>query len=277
VTTAPIRSVAVLGAGGTMGAPMAQRLEDAGLDVARWRRGEDLAAAVGGRDAVLTMLPDADAVTEVAASALPHAADGVVWVQCSTVGLEGIERCDALAGRFGATLVDAPVLGTREPAEQGDLVVLAAGPDDALERCAPVFDAVGRRTVRAGALGAGTRLKLVTNAWLVALVEGAAESVALAEGLGLDARLLLDALEGGPLDLPYLRLKAPMMLRREFPPSFSLRLAAKDARLVEDAATRSALDLPLARTVAERLTAGAREHGDEDLAATFRLSAPPQS
>jgi len=271
---APVRSVAVLGAGGTMGAPMAARLADAGLDVTPWSRGEDLAAAVGGRDAVLTMLPDAEAVLEVAQRALPGARDGVLWLQMSTIGIEGTERCAELAQRHGAVLVDAPVLGTKQPAEQGQLVVLASGPDAALDRGAPVFEAVGQRTMRLGPAGAGTGLKLVVNAWLVALVEGMAESLALAEGLGLDPQRFLEAVGGGGLDLPYLRLKAPMMLERDFPPSFSLRLAAKDARIAVEAAQRHDLDLPVLAAIAERLTAGAQEHGDEDMAATFRLSAP---
>src|SRR3954454_22773560 len=224
-----------------MGAPMTERLRAARLDVAGWRRGEDLAAAVAGRDAVLTMLPDADAVTEVAAAALPNAPDGVVWIQSSTVGLEGIERCDALAAQHGATLVDAPVLGTKQPAQEGKLVVLAGGDDATLDRCCPVFDAIGQRTVRAGGVGDATRLKLVTNGWLVAIVEGAAEALALADGLGVDPRLFLHALEGGGLGVPYLRVKAPMILEPEFPPSFSLRLAAKDARLVAVAAARRGL------------------------------------
>ena len=271
---APVRSVAVLGAGGTMGAPMAARLADAGLDVTPWSRGEDLAAAVGGRDAVLTMHPDAEAVLEVAQRALPGARDGVLWLQMSTIGIEGTERCAELAQRHGAVLVDAPVLGTKQPAEQGQLVVLASGPDAALDRGAPVFEAVGQRTMRLGPAGAGTGLKLVVNAWLVALVEGMAESLALAEGLGLDPQRFLEAVGGGGLDLPYLRLKAPMMLERDFPPSFSLRLAAKDARIAVEAAQRHDLDLPVLAAIAERLTAGAQEHGDEDMAATFRLSAP---
>jgi 3-hydroxyisobutyrate dehydrogenase len=197
----PSPSVAVLGAG-TMGAPMAANLRAAGLDVALWRRDDDLDAAVRDRDVVLTMLSDADAVLDVAGRALPAARDGVLWVQASTIGLDGTDRCVALAREHGAVLVDAPVLGTKAPAEQGALVVLASGPDDALDRLAPVFDAVGQRTLRVGAAGAGTRLKLVANAWVVAVVQGGAETLALAQGLGLDPSLLFAALEGGPLDQP---------------------------------------------------------------------------
>jgi 3-hydroxyisobutyrate dehydrogenase len=284
-----IGSIAVLGTG-TMGLPIARNLARAGLYVSAWDRtpervaplrdegvtvAPDPADAVRGRDALLTMLSDADAVTSVAEQALPAARDDTIWIQLSTIGLAGTERCVALADQHGVALVDSPVLGTKGPAEQGQLTVLASGPEQALDRCAAVFDAIGQRTLRAGPTGAGTRLKLVANEWIVALVESAAESLALAEGLGVDPRMFLQAIEGGPLDLPYLHAKADMMLKRSFePPQFSLRLAAKDAALVVEAAEREGLDLPVARAIAQRLAEGAQEHGDEDLAATFRTSAP---
>lgn len=165
------------------------------------------------------------------------------------------------------------MIGTKAPAEQGTLVVLASGPEDVRERARPIFDAVGQRTMWVGQAGAGTRLKLAVNTWIVTLVEGAAETLALAEGLGLDPALVLEAVAGGPLDLPYLQTKGRMMLERSFEPSFSLALAAQDAALVEDAVSRHGLDLPLVATIRERLEDGAREHGDEDLAATYLTAA----
>lgn len=271
-----------------MGLPIARNLARAGLGVAAWNRtralaeplaadgvvvADDLAPAVRSRDALLTMLSDGDAVSAVAATALPSAADGALWIQASTLGVQDTERCQALADRHGVVFVDAPVTGTKGPAEQGELTVLASGPDESLDRCAPVFEAIGRRTVRAGPAGAGTRLKLVTNAWLVALVEGAAETLALAEGLGVDPRLFLQTVAGGPLDLPYLQQKGTMMIERSFPAQFALRLAAKDAALVVDAGRRGGRHLPVAEAIAGRLAQAAAEHGDEDMAATFLLSA----
>lgn len=285
-------TVAVLGAGGTMGLPMARNIGRAGMAVRAWNRTREraeplredgaevldtAAEAARGADVVLTMLADADAVHAAMTGehgALAGAADGTSWLQTSTIGLEGTERCAQLADAHGLVLVDAPVLGTRQPAEQAQLVILASGPEEARPRADRVFDAIGQRTLWLGAAGTGTRLKVVTNAWIVAVVEGAAETIALAEGLGVDPRRFLEAIEGGTLDLPYLRLKAQQMLEREFPPAFKLRLAAKDARLAVDAAQRHGLDLPVVRAIAERMAQGAREHGDEDLAATFLTSAP---
>jgi 3-hydroxyisobutyrate dehydrogenase len=278
-------SITVLGTG-AMGAPMARNLARAGHEVRAWNRtGEkaqslrddgieaydDPAAASAGADVVLTMLADAAAVLDVASVA--GLSEGQVWWQASTIGLEGTERCLELAAETGAVLVDAPVLGTRLPAEQGKLVILASGPDDALDACAPLFDAVGMRTMRLGPAGAGTRLKLPVNTWVLAVTQGAAETIALVQALDLDPNLVLEALEGGALDLPYFRLKAKLMIDEDFPPSFALALAAKDARLVVEAAARTGADVPMARAIAARMAEATEAgHGDEDMAATYRLS-----
>jgi 3-hydroxyisobutyrate dehydrogenase len=281
------RTIAVLGAGGTMGLAMARNLARAGFTVRAWNRTAGKAApvqedggvlcgspaeAAAGAGILLTMLSDADAV--LAAAGEDVVAGAALWLQMSTIGLDGTARCAERAQRLGVPFVDAPVLGTKQPAQEGKLLVLASGPDEARERADAVFGVVGRRTMWVGEAGTATRLKLVCNAWLLALVEGAAESLALAEGLGLDPALLLEAVGGGPLDVPYLQLKGRAMIERSFAPSFSLALAAKDAGLVEDAAHRHGLDLPTLAAIRRRLDAGAREHGEEDMAATFRLSAP---
>ena len=125
-----------------------------------------------------------------------------------------------------------------------------------------------------GELGTGTRLKLVVNAWVLTVVEGGAETIALAEGLGLDPSLLFEAIDGGALDLPYLRLKGKAIAERNFEPSFRLTLAAKDARLIEESAQRRELDVPLFSTIRRRLAEGAKDHGDEDMSATYWTSAP---
>jgi 3-hydroxyisobutyrate dehydrogenase len=225
------------------------------------------------------MLSDADAVLDAVETALAGAgpSEDAVWLQMSTIGEVATERCVELAGARGLTLVDAPVLGTKQPAEQGKLVILASGPEAARQRVQPIFDAVGQKTIWVGEAGAGTRLKIVANSWVLTVVEGTAETIALAEGLGLDPSLLFDALEGGALDLPYLRMKGKAIAERNFEPSFRLVLAAKDARLIEDAAQRHELDLPLFSTIRRRLAEGAKEHGDEDFSATYWTSAPKAS
>lgn len=277
-------TIAVLGTG-AMGAPMARNLARAGNEVRAWNRtGEkaeplrddgvevhdDPASATAGADVVLTMLADAGPVLEIAEQASLQR--GQIWWQASTIGIDGLDRCEHPAKRTGAVLVDAPVLGTRQPAEEGKLVVLASGPDEALDACAPLFDAVGSRTLRLGEAGNGTRLKLAVNTWVLAVTEGTAESIALAEALGLDPHRVIDALDGGGLDLPYFRMKANLMFERKFPPAFSLELAAKDARLVVEAAESHGADLAAARAIAQRMTEATEAgHGDEDMAAVYLL------
>lgn len=282
-------TVAVLGAGGTMGRPMARNIARAGLEVRAWNRSpekalpladegvhiaDDPRAAAEGADVVMTMLADADAVLDVMGGAIGAMRDGSVWLQTSTIGEAGIEACADLASEQGIALVDAPVLGTKAPAEQGKLVVLGSGPEHLRNELRPIFDAIAQRTMWVGEAGAGTRLKVVVNSWIVTVVEGGAETIALAEGMGVDPARLFEALEGGTLDLPYLRMKGEAIANRDFDPSFSLRLAAKDAGLVQESAGRRDLELPALDAIRRRLDEGVREHGDEDMSATFLTSAP---
>jgi 3-hydroxyisobutyrate dehydrogenase len=268
-----------------MGAPMARNLVQAGHDVSVWNRSAHRAApladdgarvaetpvdAVAGAEIVLTMLSNGAAVEEVMADdatlgALP---DGCIWIQTSTVGVEACERLAALAEEAGVMFVDAPVLGTRQPAERGELTILASGPDEARERCQPVFDAIGSATRWLGPAGFGTRFKLVMNAWVLILNSGIAETLTLARNLGFPPEQVLEAIAGGPLDAGYVQLKGRLMIEGEFEPSFPLKHARKDANLALEAARR---ELPLLEAVAEQLEhAEALGYGDEDMAATIR-------
>jgi 3-hydroxyisobutyrate dehydrogenase len=286
------RVVAVLGAGGTMGFAMARNLLKHGIHVRAWNRTSDKAeplaaagaelcvtpaAAAEGADTILSMVSDGDAVMSAmdgADGAVATAGGDALWLQMSTIGEDATARCAELAAHHGLEFVDAPVLGTKKPAEEGALVVLASGPDELREPAQPVFDAVGTRTLWVGEAGAGTMLKLVVNTWIVTTVAGAAETIALAEAAGLDPGLLFEAIDGGPLDMAYLRAKGGAMIERQFEPSFSLRLAAKDARLVEESAGRRGMELPLAAAARRQLDAGVEEHGDADLSATFLTYLP---
>ena len=283
-------TVAVLGLG-TMGAGMARNLAAAGFGLRVWNRtpgradglrdvGAVVAAgpaeAVRGADVVLTMLWDAASVADVLAEAAPGLAPGTLWIQSSTVGLDGAAQLADVAAEHGLIYVDAPVLGTKGPAEQGTLVVLASGPDDARERCAPLFDAVGSRTVWVGAAGQASRLKLVANAWVMTVVEGIAECLTLADGLGLDPALFLEAVRGGAMDAPYVGLKGRAMLAGEFAPAFSLAGAAKDAGLIVSAARAAGADVAVIEQVRAHLDRAVDAgHGDLDLSATYLAHGRP--
>jgi 3-hydroxyisobutyrate dehydrogenase len=283
-------TIAVLGAGGTMGLPMAHNLRSVGFIVRAWNRSPEKARpladigaqlcstpaeAADGATVILTMLSDAGAVSDVMQrddGALSTAAEDAIWLQMSTIGIEGSDHCMELARRHRLRFVDAPVLGTKGPAEQGELVVLASGPDELHDRLAPIFDIVGKRTMWIGEAGAGTRLKLAVNTWILSIVEGAAETLALAEGVGLAPSLVLEAVAGGPLDLPYLQTKGRAMIERSFEPAFKLALAHKDAELVAETARTHGFDLPLVTAIDSRLAEAVDEHGDKDMSATFLTS-----
>jgi 3-hydroxyisobutyrate dehydrogenase len=271
--------VALLGTG-IMGHGMARNIVEAGIPLTVWNRTPDKAAGLGadvapspgdavrGAGIVVTVLSDAEVVEGVVRQAAPTA--GTIWLQQATVGVAGCERLAAVAEELGLVYVDAPVLGTKGPAEAGQLTVLASGPDEVREAVTPVLDAIGARTLWLGAAGAGSRLKLVMNSWVLTIVEGVAESLTLARALGQDPQQFLDVVRGGGLDAPYVQAKGGAMLRGELDPQFPLWGAAKDARLIEEAAAGAGVDLAVisaARRHFERAVADG--HGDLDMAATY--------
>lgn len=277
-----------------MGAAMARNLVRAGHEVRVWNRSrakaEPLAAdgalvadtpaeAVAGAEVVLTMLHDGAAVRDVITQAVPGLRSGAVWVQSTTVSLEDVDGLAAFAAEHGLAYFDAPVLGTRQPAEAGQLTVLAAGPEEWQGAVTPVFDAVGARTVWTGAAGTATRLKLVANSWVLAATHGVAESLALAKGLGVDPEDFLGLIAGGPLDMGYLRAKAGLVLNGGLSPaSFAVVTAEKDARLIVEAGQQHGVRLDVAAAGAERFRRAAEwGHGDEDMAASYYASFEPGS
>lgn len=292
---AEARSIAVLGTG-IMGAPMARNLARAGFAVRVWNRtrakAEPLAAdgatvcdtaaeAAKGVDFVLTMLGDGDAVE---ATMTGRSDDGgvlatmrrdAIWLQCSTVGVAACERLGRLAADAGVSYVDSPVLGTRKPAEEAKLNVLASGDEALRDRCADVFAAIGQHTDWLGPAGMGSRLKLVMNSWVLAITSAVAEAVALAERLGLDPTLFLSTLNGTQLDTPYAHIKGNAMIKRDFAASFPAAGAAKDAGLIVAAATSSGVQVDVARAVLEKMRRAVDAgHKDDDMAAAYLVTAP---
>jgi 3-hydroxyisobutyrate dehydrogenase len=271
--------VALLGTG-IMGRGMALNIAKAGLPLTVWNRspekandlGAEVAAsphdAVRGAGIVITVLSDAEVVESVIREAAPES--GAVWLQQATVGVEGCERLAEVADELGLVYVDAPVLGTKGPAEAGQLTVLASGPDEARETVTAVLDAIGARTLWLGAAGQGSRLKLVANAWVLTVVEGVAESLALARALGLDPHQFLDVIKGGALDAPYVQLKGGAMLSGDLEAQFPLWGAAKDAGLIQEAGRAAGVDLAVIEAVRGHFErAMADGHGDLDMAATY--------
>jgi len=254
-TVAPANEpVAFLGIG-TMGHGMATSALRAGLPTVVWNRDAgatrdlaDLGAEVAATAAdaarraaiVVTMVTDADVVVSIAKDQgmLAALASGAVWVQMSTIGVAGIERVEALARaeRPDVILIDAPVSGSKDPAEQGKLTILASGPDEVRSRLDPLFHALGQRTIWVGPIGAGSRLKLVANAWLALAAEAVNTSVALGLHLGLDTKTVVNAMDGNPLVSPWQAAKLQRIAQGDYSAQFALSLALKDVHLAIQAA-----------------------------------------
>lgn len=278
-------TIAVLGTG-LIGAPVARNLHKRGFTVHAWNRTaakaqalandgiqafDSPADAVRGADIVITVLKDGPSVQEAMRAAAPSLTKGAIWLQLSTVGLQGIETLAALAEQHDLVFYDAPVQGTRQPAELAQLVILASGPLEQRAVVQPVFDAIGKRTLWVSEhTGTSSRLKLALNSWAFALTHGLAESLALAKGLGVDPALVMDAVTGGPMDSGYFQAKAAAILADNYTASFSIANAVKDARLVVDAAAQAGVHVDTVQAGLKRferaLEAG---HGDKDMAASY--------
>jgi 3-hydroxyisobutyrate dehydrogenase len=210
-------------------------LAELGADVA-----ETAADATRRADFVVTMVTDADAVISIARDQgmLAALAPGTIWVQMSTIGVAGIERVAALvdAERPDVILLDAPVSGSKVPAEQGKLTIFASGPEEVRSRVDPLFEALGQRTVWVGAVGAGSRLKLVNNTWLAFTSEAVASSIALARRLGLGTETVVGALDGSTLVSPWQAAKLQRIAKDDYSTQFGLSLALKDVHLALQAA-----------------------------------------
>lgn len=277
--------VAVLGIG-TMGAGIARSLMRAGIEVTVWNRHGEKAAplasdgarvarssveAVGDADVVLTILFDEDAVASVADEFLPAMMPGAVWMQAATVGADGVRRLASKADAAGVTVIDAPMVGTKKPAEEGQLVVVASGERSILHRLAPVFEAIGSKTVIAGdEIGDASSLKLACNAWVAALTVATAQSLAICRTLGVDPAIFLSTIDGGPSNTPYAQLKGGLMLDSDFTPSFAVNGIVKDLGLMIDAVEPAGMPTQVLKAVRGRFVAAAESgHDSDDIAAVI--------
>ncbi|QIS13993.1 NAD(P)-dependent oxidoreductase [Nocardia arthritidis] len=276
-------TVAVFGTG-IMGLPMAANLVRAGMTVRGLKRGaaeaESLAAhgievmdsasrMVTGADFVVTILPDGPVTHAVLEPVVAELPVGAVWLQMGTVGPEWTNRLAALAEQSGVGFVDAPLLGTKPAAEQGTLIVLGSGEDRLRDRVRPILESVGGRIMWIGAAGAGSKLKLVVNAWMLALVNATAESVALAETSDLDPKLFLDAIAGSEMDVPLAHFAGEGIIGRRFSPNLAAHHAVKDAELMLEVAGKEVDLAGIRATLTHLETAVQAGHGDDDVTALY--------
>ncbi len=280
--------VGLLGTG-LMGTAMAHRLLNQGVAVVAWdmqrdhvqplaERGAVVASTAGevvhSAQAVITMLPTAEIVLSVVEPVLDEWPEETIWLQMSSVGAGEADQFIEVANNHGVTLFDAPVSGSTHPAEEGQLTILASGPDAARGQVQPVFEALGSRVQWVGEAGMGSRLKLAANHWMVAMVAALAEAMQLCELMGLEEQQFVGLLDGGPLGSSYGVEKLGEMQRHEYPAGFPVRLALKDLKLVREVASSSGVELPLLDAVLERFGDVENSHADDDLAAVYELELP---
>jgi 3-hydroxyisobutyrate dehydrogenase len=277
--------VGLLGVG-LMGSAMAGRLLDQDIAVVAWDRDADAVRALEGRGGqpatgpsevvshagvVITMLPTADIVLDVVEPLLDDWPKDTVWLQMSSVGAAEADRLTQVAAAHGIRLVDAPVSGSTHPAENGELTILASGPDTARPALQPIFDALASRVLWVGEAGMGSRLKMAANHWMITMVGALAESMHLCQAMGLDQERFIELLDGGPLGSMYAVQKLEEMRRHEYPAGFPVRLALKDLELVREVEQSSRTAMPVLDVVLERFITASQHLGDEDLAAIYEL------
>lgn len=268
-----------------MGHAFAANLLKKGFRVYGWNRtrarGEDLIAAgltltdsaeeaVQKADVVIAMLSDGATTEQVLHEAKAALKQGATLCQMGTIG---VEKTDALITFFAqarpdVVFIDAPVSGTKAPAENAQILVMASGDRSRAQAAEAVFDAISKGTQWLGEAGKSARMKLVINSWLIGLMQSLAESTRLADQFGFSTDDLWQVLDGGPLAAPYAKMKLGMMASDDYTPQMHLQWALKDARLALDASDHS---LPALENIAsvwqQAVDAG---HGEEDLAVIYK-------
>ena len=278
---------------GNMGAGMARNLVKAGHEVSVFDLDEDrtaplgkdgatvakaLAEAVEGAEAVITMLPSAQAVRAVIADVLDAAAKGALLIDCSTIDVETARAVAKDAKDRGHALLDAPVSGGTAGADAGTLAFMVGGDEAAFGEAAPLFGVMGAKAVHCGAAGAGQATKICNNMMLAIQMISVAEGFALAEALGLKAQTLFDVSSAASGQCWSLTTYCPVAgvgpetpADRDFKPGFAAALMRKDLGLALEAAERNDAHVPFgaaARRVYERMMS--EGEGDRDFSYVIR-------
>lgn len=275
---------------GLMGKPMAQNLLNAGFPLTVWNRtpekarelaeqGAYLAAnpreAAARVDVLITIVSDPSAVEEVLWG--PHGAieglrRGSILIDSSTISPELARRAAAACAERGVDYLDSPVTGGDWGAKKGELVFMIGGKEEVLERVKPVLSVLGKKFFLLGPNGAGQTVKLAMNLLLALEVDALAESLALATAGGVAGERLIEVMQSSMARATVLDVKAPSILKNDFPPSFPLRLMHKDMWLAIELAKQKGLHLPAAEaSFATYSAVKEKSKDDPDYAAVARF------
>jgi len=274
---------------GSMGEPMARNLVAAGTPLLVWNRspqkaavlaaaGAEVAADAGdvfaGSDVVIMMLADAEAVDAVLHRGTPGFAErvrGRTVVHMGTTAPEYSAGLEADVQAAGGRYVEAPVSGSRAPAEAGELVAMLAGAPADIERVRSVLAPMCREIVACGAVPGALLMKLAVNVFLITLVTGLAESVHFARSHGLDLARFVEVLACGQMASPVLHVKAPKIVAEDFAPQASITNVWMNARLISAAAGAAGIAVPLLDAARDLFAEAARLGlGDTDMAAVVK-------
>ncbi len=278
---------------GLMGGPMARNLLKAGFPLVVWNRtkakanelvgegaklGADPRDVAAQADVLITIVSDPAALEEVlfgARGAMEALRAGSSLIDSSTVSPELARRVAAACAERGVDFLDAPVTGGTWGAKNGELVFMIGGKAEVLERVRPVLEAVGKKFVLLGPNGAGQTVKLGMTLLLALQVDAFAESLALVTAAGVPAEKLLEVLQSSMARSGVLDVKAPMMVKGEYPASFPLRLMHKDVRLALELARNKGVTLPCGAaayaTYSAVMKVADAAHEDPDFSAVARF------
>ena len=275
---------------GTMGEPMANNLRRAGHAMTVWNRTPSKAAHIvakggtlarsarecaSGQDLVFVCLADEKALEQVLGGedgAIAGLSAGSVLVDTSTSGVRATRWMQDRVSARGATLVSAPVLGSKAAAEKAQLVVVAGGPPEAMEKARPALHAVSARLLELDSAPHAALMKLVVNAVGGAMITGFGEALALGASGGLDVAKIIETVQASSFHSPIYLMKGEQVLAKDWEPRFAIALAEKDQRLAQEAAEEYGAKMPINSAV-RRLFADAVEsgRGDKDLCAVADL------
>jgi 3-hydroxyisobutyrate dehydrogenase len=277
--------VAVLGVG-LMGSAMARRLAGTGHDVRAWDHSSEAMAAlsapitkaasiteaVSGSEAVITMVPTGDIVATLADQFLPALPPDAVWIQTSTVGGPWADRLFAQAEAANRQMIDCPVSGSTQPAETGQLTMIASGSDQSVNRVRRILEALGGRVLHVGGRTEASRVKVVVNAWMVTATLAMGEALRSCLDLKIDPEGVLTVLRGGPLNMDYALAKADEMQKHDYPPGFPAELAHKDVTLLVEELGYAPELVAVVRSALEAVNADGKGRDDVGVLGEVALS-----
>jgi glyoxylate/succinic semialdehyde reductase len=276
---------------GIMGSAMAVNLVKAGYDVTAWNRSSEACNLLAGMGATIAISPRAVAeradiiiammANPAAVEAVRDGTDGIIaglskgkgFIDMSTVDAETSLASDRLTHGAGAQFMEAPVAGSRKPAEDAALIIMTAGDRKLYDRSLPVLEKMGKKILFLGDTGNATRMKLANNLVMCGMLTALCEGMALAAGTGLDTAQFLEVLDSGAVSNPMFRLKGTQIAaNKEFPTSFPLKHMQKDLRLALRMAEEVGQPLFATATINELFKkALADGFGDLDFAAVSRV------